>query len=1023
MLHCRFYVIMVGVALLGLLCSFQQAPSPASLERWNWALQQQQKDSLLRYHALLTAQWEGSGQRARAVEQHRRLLEYALGNDQFTAEEQYRLLERYRPSEAWVQAYRVQWYWGQAQTDSAYFYLGLLQAQPQAAEPLARTYAHLAEALAQAGNLRDADTYLRRAEQLVADSAFNLSLHPQQIEVYTALGRRDKALAQARAQVAYLKQQRPLDSIALALAYDQLTQRHLAEQHYYAARTSAGNALNYMADRTGQDYRLSQLWFRWAKANYHFKNKPEETALYLRRVVELLQNEPESERQEQALIHSHQLAATLWLRAEQADSAQRALARAQALQRDRKYRLAESHALEAKLYQLKGQPAAGEQALQQALRATQAQYGQKGERTAQRYLALGQHHWKQGQYSAAQKVLLEGLWALSHQPASTSALPEVADLVSTSLALSIGTVRMKALLAQYQQSRYALSRTTVSQQQAYNEVLLARWREQGTWSGLWAKASRNVHQQAVEWAWQGQESGTTTIGLAEALWHAEQARHAQFLSDVQGKAWGLQGVDSSLLAALRQQEHQLAWYQRLLWQSTLDRETGQRDWYQKQLAATIAQRTLSLEHLSRRHPRYVQWYYGTTAAPTMAALQQRLRRDQAGLIQYLETPTDLYQWVLTPDTLVLRRIAWAEYAPAILKYCRHFTNPRLRQNTRSGAFQDYCRTAHELYYRLVHQEQLADQRRWVVVPDGLLQMMPFETLLTEIPLDSIHEAKYGQLAYVLRQHRISYQPSQQQWWWAQQDTAAPPNHELLAFATSYSTTSVEKQDWYTAWRQLVTTQPYALTLMDSLETHYAGDFYTNRYATEYYLKAYASNYGILHWSLYGMAPNSPTDAVGILLMPDEESEDQLLWDEELRGLALNADLLVLTNWWTNQSAQGARQSWNRLGGSMTYAGSRALVLPLWEQDSSSVAVLDVFYKNLSKGMAKDEALRQAKLAYLRTASGMALHPNRWAGYVTLGNYQAIEVAEPVAYIWWFVLPIAFVALLGWWSLRALRQRR
>jgi hypothetical protein len=85
--------------------------------------------------------------------------------------------------------------------------------------------------------------------------------------------------------------------------------------------------------------------------------------------------------------------------------------------------------------------------------------------------------------------------------------------------------------------------------------------------------------------------------------------------------------------------------------------------------------------------------------------------------------------------------------------------------------------------------------------------------------------------------------------------------------------------------------------------------------------------------------------------------------------------------------------------------------------------MDYFYENLKQKVDKDVALRQAKLKYLKNAKGIEAHPAYWAGYIVLGNYQAIEVSESVTYIWWFVIPIAFLGFLGWWSLQALRQRR
>ena len=1011
-------------ALWILLCGFQ-TPSPSTdhgLQRWNWALQHRQTDTLLYYHASLIEQWEQTNATANIKAQNRRLLAHVMAQPTLNAATQRRLLEQYPPELEWAYAYRVQWHWQQQETDSAYFYLSLLEARPNASATLVHTYAHLAQSFAQQANLRDANTYLKRAESRLRNAEDALILYPCQVTVYTALGQRDLALQAAQSHIRALAQQTVLDSVALAYAYDRLTQYHLVQEEYQAATRSGGMALNYMADRMGHDFALSQFWFRLATAYFQLKNRPLETLLYLRRVLELLQLNPPTPERQRALVEAYCLAAGQFAAVSQRDSAEYYIQLTQTLQEEWPHRVADVYALQAMLAQQTGRSQAAGQALLKALEATRSQQGDKGEAMAARHLALAEHHLAQRQYALAHQASLRGLWALSYQPFRAQTLPEQRTLVALPLAATLGEMRMTALLEQYRQSRYALSKTTVSQQQAYNEQLMEQWAQQAAWNSTWAKAMRKVCEQAVAWHWEGRRNGGKTLSVEAAFKRTEQARWVQFLSDLQGNQPLLLEQDSSLWANLDLQEYRLGFYQRLLWRAKQQGAADQQDWYQQQFSAATAQRTLLLQTLEERHPRYKQWYYNQETAPSLEQLQTQLRQDQAALLHYLETPTALYQWVCTADTLLLRRIQWEEYAPMLLKYGRHFTNPRLRQNARSGGFQDYCRTAREVYYRLVHHEQIKGVRRWVVVPDGLLQMLPFETLLTDIPLDNIHEANYSDLAYLLRQHRLSYHYSQCLWWNSQRDTTQATNHDVLALAATYMGT-LPASGPYTSWRPLVPTQTHSLALLDSFNVHYAGDFYPNRYATEHYLKTYAGQYGIVHWGCYGMAPVGASEGAGILLAPDNHREDHLLWMGELRQLTLNADLLVVGNWWTDRPARSARQHWSQLGGSALYAHARALLLPIWTQDSSSTLVVDAYYKNLALGMEKDEALRQAKLTYLQNAQGIAAHPARWAGYLSLGSYQSIKVAAPVEYIWWFVLPIAFVGFLGWWSLRALRQRR
>lgn len=58
----------------------------------------------------------------------------------------------------------------------------------------------------------------------------------------------------------------------------------------------------------------------------------------------------------------------------------------------------------------------------------------------------------------------------------------------------------------------------------------------------------------------------------------------------------------------------------------------------------------------------------------------------------------------------------------------------------------------------------------------------------------------------------------------------------------------------------------------------------------------------------------------------------------------------------------------------TYAGCPSLVMSLWSIPNKSTAQLTkAFFDNLNKGMSKDRALQQTKLAYLDTIPSRLAH--------------------------------------------------
>ncbi len=74
-----------------------------------------------------------------------------------------------------------------------------------------------------------------------------------------------------------------------------------------------------------------------------------------------------------------------------------------------------------------------------------------------------------------------------------------------------------------------------------------------------------------------------------------------------------------------------------------------------------------------------------------------------------------------------------------------------------------------------------------------------------------------------------------------------------------------------------------------------------------------------------------------------------------------------------------------------YAGVPSVVMSLWPVDDKSTAELtNYFYDGLNNGLAKDEALRQAKLRFLEGADEVKANPFYWAGMVSTGNPAPIS---------------------------------
>jgi len=74
------------------------------------------------------------------------------------------------------------------------------------------------------------------------------------------------------------------------------------------------------------------------------------------------------------------------------------------------------------------------------------------------------------------------------------------------------------------------------------------------------------------------------------------------------------------------------------------------------------------------------------------------------------------------------------------------------------------------------------------------------------------------------------------------------------------------------------------------------------------------------------------------------------------------------------------------------AGCKSALMSLWcVDDCSTSEIMSYFYANLKDHQEKDQAIRNAKIEYLKKASKSKRHPVFWAPFITYGKIDAIEV--------------------------------
>jgi CHAT domain-containing protein len=185
--------------------------------------------------------------------------------------------------------------------------------------------------------------------------------------------------------------------------------------------------------------------------------------------------------------------------------------------------------------------------------------------------------------------------------------------------------------------------------------------------------------------------------------------------------------------------------------------------------------------------------------------------------------------------------------------------------------------------------------------------------------------------------------------------------------------------------------PLVINNIKGISRFIRGKVFTGEDATEYNLKRNYKNYGILHLYAHGNEDlENPQFSKMFLSYRNDTIEDGYLYAYEIDELDIEADLVVLASCYSGSGAINKAEGALSIGRRFLNAGNPSLIISLWTATyEPTLFELKAFYKYLVLGKRKDEALRLAKLKYLKTANPLEANPRYWSSLVIVGNQDAL----------------------------------
>ncbi len=288
-----------------------------------------------------------------------------------------------------------------------------------------------------------------------------------------------------------------------------------------------------------------------------------------------------------------------------------------------------------------------------------------------------------------------------------------------------------------------------------------------------------------------------------------------------------------------------------------------------------------------------------------------------------------------------------------------------------------------LIFRPVKKYLISD--RLLISPDNILSYIPFEVLPDSVVSQKI--ISYKSLPYLTKKYVISYTYSAT-FLSESVRKCFSPARTLLAFAPSYSGTL--NVDSILAIRKErlsgLTDLPFARMEAEFACRFIGGRLYLNGDAKESVFKDEAGKYDIIHLAMHTIV-NDKNPMLSKMIFSDSDGspEDGMLNTYEVYGTPLNAKMVVLSSCNTGMGHLHSGEGVLSLARGFIYAGSQSVIMSLWEiEDKSGTEVIENFYRFLKKGYTKSDALRSARLKYLRNADMMKSHPYFWSTLVIYG---------------------------------------
>ncbi len=370
-----------------------------------------------------------------------------------------------------------------------------------------------------------------------------------------------------------------------------------------------------------------------------------------------------------------------------------------------------------------------------------------------------------------------------------------------------------------------------------------------------------------------------------------------------------------------------------------------------------------------------------TLPVTPEAVQKQLGKDET-MIEYLLSNSysngkrELYIFVITRDEVKFQE---HDLDSMFLKNAMILNNISATSSApdKNGFwFDHYTGALNYMYMNLINPvEKYLTGHKIVIIPDEEIEWLPFDAFIKNKPETGKND--FEGLQFLLNDYIFSYGTSSSLF---ARGKPFAGRSEFFSFSPSYEMS-----------RDELNSLDGAIHEIEKVNRWFKGTTYKGENATK-------SNFieAMKHPAIFHLAMHTRSDSLNsrysYMVFDSENGKDEgRMYNYEISLGRIKSPMVVLSACSSGTGTLYSGEGLMSLARSFILAGASSVVKTNWEiNDESSSEIITQFYYYLSKGKRKNEALRLAKLDYLKKASPAFANPYYWAAYEVLGVTEPIK---------------------------------